>query len=410
MKEYDLVICQRLTNYDLCKFITDAAFLHGIPVVLETDDDYLHLSPGNPCYYGTNLNSELLDFARECQRNGEMEKLQGLMPQLEADRLAGLESYKRAIKLFDAVTVTTPELRATLLPYNKNVEVFGNNIEHVHWHKDHSLEQSTKDGKLVSKNLMGMYTVPSFFPERDPQNFEPILQDGQMQIKRIYRVGYACTSSHMQDWSTVHEPWNSLINKWGDKAHFIYMGDPWFYKTQKAFTGGKHDKHTPECAGYVNEGYATGCNLNPEGDGRQNRRIHIPESTVPMYLLNSRALDCFIAPLEPTIFNMSKSDLKALEGASWGACPVLPDYVTYARFWEHGKTAMLYKNQREFVEILDYLLTNPAVMEQIGRNARQYVYEERLEKHHAERRFNFYKSIIESKKRLVPITPNKVSK
>ncbi len=391
MKGYDLVICQRLTNYDLCKFITDAAFLHGIPVILETDDDYLHLSRGNPCYYGTNLNSELLDFARECQRNGEMEKLEDLLPQLEADRLAGLESYKRAIKLFDAVTVTTPELRATLLPYNKNVEVFVNNVEHVHFHRDHSLEQSTKDGKMVSKNLMGMYTVPSFFPERDPQTFEPILKDGQMQIKRIYRVGYACTSSHMQDWSTVHEPWNSLINKWGDRAHFIYMGDPWFYRTQKVFTGIPSEH-------------------NPEGDGRQNRRIHIPESTVPMYLLNSRALDCFIAPLEPTIFNMSKSDLKALEGASWGACPVLPDFVTYARSWEHGKTAFLYKNQKEFVEILDYLLTNPAVMEAVGRNARQYVFENRLEKHHAESRFNFYKSIIESKKKLVPLTPNKVTK
>ncbi len=392
MRNFDLVICQRLNSYEIIKAITNAAFLLNLPVVMETDDDYVHLERTNPCYFGTALDNALLDRARAAQMENRMDDLNEIMPQLEQSRVIGLEGYKKALSFFDAVTVTTQELKETILPYNKNVKVLKNNMEKVHPWRDYSIEQSTADGKMINNNLMGMRNVPSHYMERNPQTFEPITDDtGNVAVRRIYRVGYACTATHRTDFTTIYEPWNELILKWGDRTHFVYIGDPWFYRTQKYYTGPKTEQ-------------------NPEGDGRPNRRIHIEESTVPMYLLNLRVLDCFIAPLEKTIFNMSKSDLKALECASWGACPVLPDYVTYWRHWEHGKTAFLYKNEKEFYEIIDHLLTHPAVMEQIGRQARDYVSKHRLEKDHAQERFDFYKNLIESKRKPVVITPNRVAK
>ncbi len=392
ISHFDLVIVARITSLSLMRFIVNAAFLNSTPVVYEVDDDYKNLIQTNPCYYGTSLDNELLDRARQAQLNGRMEELADIMPQLEASRVAGLKEYREALGLFDAITVTTPELRSVLLPHNKNIEIFANQMEFVHFWRDKSMEESDPNGRMVQKNLMGMRTVPSFYMERDPKTFEPILnRDGSVNVKRIFKVAYAGTVSHRADFGTIQNAWSALAAKWADRTHFVYLGDPWFYRQQGAFLGEKTEH-------------------NPEGDGRPNRRIHIPESDIPMYLLNLRAADLIIAPLEPVVFNQSKSDLKALEGASWGACPVLPDYVTYSRFWDQGKTAFLYKNEKEFFEIIDHLLTNPAVMEQVGRQARQYVHDFRLEKDHAERRYLFYKNLIESKRKPVVITPNRVTK
>lgn len=390
ISEYDLVICQRINNHDLIKFVTDAAFLAGVCVIHEVDDDYIHLPENNPCFYGTALNDSLLDRARAAQMAGRLDDLKDIMPQLEESRKAGLEGYKKALTYFDGITVTTPELKEILLPYNKEIKVLPNNMECVHYYKDLSIEESDVSGKMIRKNMMGMHTVPSFYIERDPNNnFAPILEEGRPKLHSCLRIGYAGTLSHREDWHTIDAPWNALCEKYGQNHHFVYLGDPYFYRMQKHNTG----PFDPE--------------NNPEGDGRPNRRIHIEENTVDMYLLNLRNLDIFIAPLAPNIFNMSKSDLKALEGASWGACPVLPDYITYSRNWVHGKTAMLYKTQKEFLEIMEYLINNPAARELIGRQARNYVATERLEKFHAQERYEYYQSVIAKRKKFQPLIPNR---
>lgn len=390
ISEYDLCICQRINNYDLIKFVVDAAFIAGVSVLHEVDDDYIHLPETNPCFYGTSLSDGLLDRARAAQIEGRMDDLKDIMPQLEASRLAGLAGYKKALSMFDGITVTTPELKSMLLPYNKEIKVLPNNMETCHFYKDLCVEESDSTGRMVKKNMMGMHSVPSFYIERDPNNnYEPIMENGQVKLHECLKIGYAGTLSHREDWWTIHNVWNEIVSRHALNHHFVYIGDPFFYHQQASFTG-QYDEKT-----------------NPEGDGRPNRRIHIEENTVSMYLLNLRVLSIFVAPLTPNIFNMSKSDLKALEGASWGACPVLPDYITYSRNWVHGKTAMLYKNQKEFLEIMEYLIANPAARELIGRQARQYVHEERLEKHHAQERFDYYQSVIAKKKKFQPLIPNK---
>lgn len=389
ISKFDLVIVQRLTSLHLMQTITNAAFLTNTPCIYEVDDDYFQLQPSNPCYYGTSLDDSLLNRAREAQMAGRLDELKDIMPHLEENRKLGLQQYAQALPLFDACTVTTNELKSVLLRFNKEIKVLQNNLEFVHEFRDAVIEESDANGKMISRNLMGMRSIPAFYKERHPETFEPLLdENGQEKIHRIVRLLYGGTVSHREDWGTIQRPWTELARKWADKCHFVYMGDPYFYHMQGAYLGPKTEQ-------------------NPEGDGLPNRRIHIEENTVDMYLLNLRAADIFFAPLSPVPFNESKSDLKALEGASWGACPVLPDFITYSRNWVHGETAMLYKNEKEFYEIVDYLIQNHAVRERIGRQARDYVATERLEKFHSEERYLFYKSVIDKKKKFTPLKPNK---
>jgi hypothetical protein len=125
------------------------------------------------------------------------------------------------------------------------------------------------------------------------------------------------------------------------------------------------------------------------------------------YNFNLRNLDIGVAPLEPTIFNMSKSDLKAMEYASWGVVPVLPNYITYSRFWTPGKNCLMYRNNEELYKCIEFLITHHAERESLARAARQYVADHRLQKYDSERRYNFYKSLIDSKKKPVLLKPQK---
>ena len=198
---------------------------------------------------------------------------------------------------------------------------------------------------------------------------------------------------------TIDEGWNRLADKWAPTSHFIYLGDPWFYRRQRVWSGPKH-ACTQECPPYCRE-------YNPEGDNRPARRVHIQECDMDLYMLNLKNADMGVAPLEPTIFNMSKSDLKAMEYAVWGICPILPRYVTYTRTFVEGKTAMFYSTQEEFFQVSSYLMENPAVREAIGANARQYIYQHRLEKDHIVERVEFMVNLVNSKRRFAPLRPNK---
>lgn len=389
ISRFDLVIVQRIVGYQEASLICAAAFQNSVPVCFETDDDYIHLETHNPVYWSTALGNPLLDKARKLQLEGNQEELNKIIPELEIIRQQGLEGYKRSLGLYDAITCTTEELAQTLRPHNRNVTVFENQMKNIFPERDLTIEESTEEGKMVTVDRLGMRSIPAFYYERDPKNkFAPVLKDGNPILHRVSRYGYSCTVSHRADFMTIHEGLMKVVEKWGDQMHMVYLGDPWFYRMQNLRSGLRSEE-------------------NPEGDGRPNRRIHIQETDQDLYLLNLRNLDAGYCPLEPVVFNQSKSDLKAMEYAVWGACPILPRFCTYTRNFIEGKTAMFYSNNDEFFAVNDYLLSNPAAREHIGNNARQYIYEKRLEKDHVERRYHFYLDLINSKKKFKPLLPNK---
>ena len=373
---YDLMIVQRLLHLDLLELIKKACFLLSKPLIFETDDDYLHLERHNPCYFSTNPNDQLLQRFYKLLEEGKRKEADAIYPFLEDSRLRGIAGYKKALALFDGITTTTEELRQTLLPYNKNIKVLPNNVEQVFYERDYQIEQVDENNNIVNSQTFGMYNIPAFFPDRLPDGKPVINEKNETPFHRILRVGYTGTSSHIDDFRSIEEYWDRLVKKYADKVWFVYIGDAYFYQKQV--------------------------------DNRK-RRLYIPASNhYDTYKFNIRNLDIGIAPLQPTFFNMAKSDIKAVEYGMWGVCPVLPDYVTYSRNWKNQQTAFLYKNGKEFYECMDSLINTPALVYATGKKAQEYVETYRLEDNNTEERINFYEEVRASKLGFKQVTPNKV--
>lgn len=358
MKEYDLVILQRCYLKHIADQVSAVAKFLGIPLVFETDDDYLHLEPDNPAYYSI-IPPGVIE--------GNPSRAE-----MEMHRQKALEGYKDILRMADAVTVTTEELKHTILPYNRNVHVLPNNVVRTYEFRTYDPEHVfAENGKIpvanftradnrVIKEIHGMYSIPSHF-----------VDVGKQKMFQTPRIGYSGTMSHRgQDFNTIKQYWYKLIDKFSDSSWFVYIGDQFFYD--------EHDIYVK---------------------GRKNikfKNIHIPPSQYDLYMFHLRNLDIGIAPLALNNFNMSKSDIKAVELASWGVPCVLPKFITYTRNFVHGETCLTYSNGREFMECMETLIMDPKLRFEMGQKAQQYVENNRLEKHHAKRRYDIYRELVDN--------------
>lgn len=79
-----------------------------------------------------------------------------------------------------------------------------------------------------------------------------------------------------------------------------------------------------------------------------------------------------IAPLAYHAFNKSKSDVKVLEYAALGIPVVATDYGPYSESVQHGVTGFLVRRPHEWTRYLRDLVNDPAMREEMGRNARRW--------------------------------------
>jgi glycosyltransferase involved in cell wall biosynthesis len=337
--QYDLVIVQRCYKYDIVKPIKDACDLLRKKLIFETDDDYLHLPPTNPCY----------------------EDLSG--PGIK-------ENYKKILGMVDMVTVSTKELGDTIYPYNKNIHILPNNVQSVLCgdygtpKRGYLKEESDNEGRVQILNKFGMVGVPAYWDENEKTRH------------RTIRIGYTGTPTHREDFMTIAHTFDKLIDKYKGKIWIVYVGDDWFYRQTLKGRG---------------------------------RIVHVPTTeSYEKYIYHIRNIDIGIAPLVPNIFNMSKSPIKAIEYGMWGIPAVLPNYVTYNREFVHEKNCMLYNNSREFSDALEELINNDELRFKLGLAARDHVRDNRLEHLHAEKRYKIYKELLDSNKKLIKLSPNKV--
>lgn len=384
--QYDLVIIQRCYIYDLVKTIIDACKFVGIPLIFETDDDYLNLPPDNPAYMSI-IPQHILDTL--VNPDGKTLDTERVL----YERWKALEDYKKILREVDGVTVSTEELKQTLLPYNKNIKVLPNCVPFVYPGRDHSPAESMMDqnGNIHIKNNQGMVSVPShYFTEK-----------GAVEIPRI---GYTLSLSHRgKDWDTIKTYWEKLVKKYsttklpgGVHTHgwyWVYVGcDPGELGN---FIGDPSQNIFPRDY-WLREHYNI-CKTD-----RQPWRVApIGPSEYDLYLYHLRNIDVGIAALHMEgIFNQAKSDIKLKEYAMWGIPGVAPNYITYNRTFKHGETALLYNNGREFMEYVELLANDRQLRMEIGAKAQQMVEQSFLAKDWAEERFNFYKSLVEKAYRL----------
>lgn len=336
VEQFDLICVQRCFMLPIWERVKTACKIAGRPCLFETDDDYINLDTYNPCY-------------PELNKKGIM------------------DGFKEILRQADYITVSTQELKDIYYPYNQNIKVLPNNIEHINMFRDEHIQAIGPDGKVQINEVFGFVTYPSWVSINQGEAQPP-------RHEKLFRVGYTATPTHRIDFQSIQPHFEKFLKKFPNTT-VIYQGDPWF----------PQHGHPPE----------------------HKNVIFIPNQQHDLYIQNIRNYDVGIAPLQPTIFNMSKSPLKLLEYASWGIPAVAPNFITYSREFKHEETAMLYQNGREFYEMMCHMAEDHEHRQKMGLAAARMVHETRTEKVNAQERFDFYKSIIEGSAQPKRFLPNK---
>tara|TARA_Y100001968_G_C19437070_1_gene760318 strand:- start:1100 stop:2806 length:1707 start_codon:yes stop_codon:yes gene_type:complete len=107
---------------------------------------------------------------------------------------------------------------------------------------------------------------------------------------------------------------------------------------------------------------------------------------------------CFM-PLLNNSFNKCKSDLKALEAASFSLA-ILSNPVVYNQTFINGKTAKFFDNNHTLISILKNWAEDPNQVRELGMNAREYVLTNRMASQQVKIREEWYKNLWKRKDEL----------
>jgi glycosyltransferase involved in cell wall biosynthesis/2-polyprenyl-3-methyl-5-hydroxy-6-metoxy-1,4-benzoquinol methylase len=121
-----------------------------------------------------------------------------------------------------------------------------------------------------------------------------------------------------------------------------------------------------------------------------SRKRRTPVGSIDDYYRFVSELDIGIAPNRDEGFNRARSDVKFLEYAGFGAVPVVQRLTPYMNSVKHGENGLLFGSQRELLQILSRLVSDPAERRRVRENAYRYVVSERLQGEHATERLAFY--------------------
>jgi glycosyltransferase involved in cell wall biosynthesis len=366
IEQFDLIIVQRCFKYNIFKLIRDACHIASRKLVFETDDDYINLPKYNPC-------------SKEMEAPG------------------ALEGFLRILSEADYITVTTQELKDIYYPFNPNIYVVPNNVENVSLFKDNWVHPLGEDGRVPLVQTFGFTTYPTYVQITKEVNKVP-----QPHLEKIIRIGYSATPTHMEDYKTILEPLGKVLKKHPNIAFFLIGGAGWIRHDRKV-----NCKHCDKLDLVALGRDCIGDWFVDQHPPEHKNIIHLPTGPYELYHSHLRNLDIGLAPLVPDIFNMSKSPLKLLELASWGVPAVAPNFITYNRCFEHGKTAMLYYNEKEFAEYLEELITNHDLRIKMGLAAARMVNDTRTERVNSAYRFHLYEDMIKNSPKHLRFTPNK---
>jgi O-antigen biosynthesis protein len=91
------------------------------------------------------------------------------------------------------------------------------------------------------------------------------------------------------------------------------------------------------------------------------------------YYRSLARLDINLAPLESSIFNDAKSNIKFIEASVFGVASVCTPAAEFRSIIHHGRNGMLASHQEEWQTALCTLIDNPQLRQRIGEQARQTV-------------------------------------
>ncbi|MDO9021175.1 MAG: glycosyltransferase [Deltaproteobacteria bacterium] len=127
----------------------------------------------------------------------------------------------------------------------------------------------------------------------------------------------------------------------------------------------------------------------PEG-----RKRRTAPGSIEAYFDFVAGLDVGIAPIADTAFNRSRSDVKFLEYAGWGAVPVVQSLTPYLGTVRDGDNGFLFATPEELVAVLEALAADPAARERVRARAYDSVRSGRLMADHAGDRVAYYDELL----------------
>jgi len=118
-------------------------------------------------------------------------------------------------------------------------------------------------------------------------------------------------------------------------------------------------------------------------------------SDISAYRALQRVIDIGVAPIVENPWSVCRSDLKALEYAMVGACPVLSDAIPY-RGWTDGEGCRKATDARDFTRVLRELVNDPGERKRIADDAGRIVLADRT----VSRNVHLWRDAIDEVKRV----------
>ncbi|MBP2316542.1 glycosyltransferase family protein [Azospirillum soli] len=125
----------------------------------------------------------------------------------------------------------------------------------------------------------------------------------------------------------------------------------------------------------------------------------MPTCNYDGYIQALRRCDVGLLPLNDTLFNRSKSDLKYIECAAHGVV-ALASPVVYDETVRDGETGVLFRSPEDFADRLNRLIADTEWRAGIAERAYRYVRDNRLMAQHFRKRLDWYRSLLERKDEL----------
>jgi glycosyltransferase involved in cell wall biosynthesis len=271
MLQYDIVVVQRLTDYNQWKVLKTLKEA-GKKIVYEIDDDLFSVEPSNPAH-------------AVCGRDDVR------------------HSVRSCLDLADLVIVTTKELADALSVTHKAV-VYPNSV--------------------------------------DPCMFS-VLRDPPARAPRLFWAG---SNTHDDDFRTVLLPLISLMRK-HSKLELVVLGG-----LPKTLQQVLDEEDEQLC-----------CRISTQAFMRPELYLKALSGGVNA--------DIGLIPLKDTIFNRSKSSVKALEYTIAGLPVVAANVVPYNLVYTHEKDALLCSNKKQWTDAIESLLESPEKRRRLVTAARE---------------------------------------
>ena len=117
------------------------------------------------------------------------------------------------------------------------------------------------------------------------------------------------------------------------------------------------------------------------------RIVRVPFLAVDDYYLSLARFSINLTPLEESVFNDAKSNIKFLEASVFGVPSICSPAAALRKVIRHGENGFLASTTQEWFSVLSHLIENPELRHRIGTTAKKDVLQRYLPEIIAERQF-----------------------